>query len=338
MQSPLSEASLARAERLLSCLEPEVAQPVRGRLVSPERRRVCQGLAELAVLDLLIRSGWGVESVSDAGGLIWSLRPSGERVQAHVLAFLQREPVNAESLHSLETALERVGSDLRYSVFVRRGLPAAFDPEPVRRSVELWLREVEAGRWPGHYATYEEGAIHLEFGLTGERVGDSGNPVALILGPFLGGRTRQVLEARSVRAMDRVVDLGHQEDVLLFGVADGPWRLSASYLQEFLYGRPSWTRSATDTSPWEFCLSADQEPCLFKQREYSLLAGFVQIGGVSQGSPVLKGNVYSNPFAARPLLGEELALRTLQSSRVEAPGPVMQWVNRDLVGFELASS
>jgi len=305
--------------------------------MSSERRRICQGLAELAGLDLLLRSGWGLESVSEAGGLIGAVRPSGQSVRAYCLAFLQREPVDAESLHGLENALERVGSDLRYSVFVRRGLPAGFDPEPVRRSVELWLREVEAGRWPGNYATYEEGSVHLEFGLTGERVGQSGNPVALILGPFLGGRTRQVLEARSVRTMDRLVSQGHREDVLILGVADGPWRLTASYLQEFLYGRPSWTRSATDTTPWEFGLSSAQEPCLFKQREYSQLSGFVQIGGVSQGSPVLRGSAYSNPFSERPLLGEELALKTLQRTRSEPKGLVMGWVNSEADGFELAS-
>ena len=152
-ESPLAEAMLPRVEALLAGFKEELVAPIRDRVFSGERRKICQGLAELAVLDLLVRSDWIPLSVAEQGGSLRSQRPDGTEIEVGVLAFLQREPVDPESLHRLEQALQRVGSDRRYSVFVRRGLPAGFNPEPVRRSVELWLKEVDAGRWPGRNAT-----------------------------------------------------------------------------------------------------------------------------------------------------------------------------------------
>lgn len=307
------------------------------RIFSGERRRVCQGLAELVAVDLLSRSGWTLNGVEPAGGRLYAIRPAGEPIEVEVLAFLQREPVDPESLCRLESALQRVGSQRRYSVFVRRGLPKGFDPERVRRSVEQWLYEVEAGRWPGRYASYEEGNIHFEFGLTGEVASEAGNPVALILGPFLGGRTRQVLEARVVRTLDRRLQAGRPGSVVILSVADGPWRMGSSYLREFLYGRPAWTQSATGDAPWEAALSDEREPSLFKEPLFDNLAALVQLGGVAPGSPILKGAVHSNPYARSPLTPGELQLQSLAVAREESGCPVLRWWDRDLDGWELGA-
>ncbi len=335
LRSPLADELQPRVETLLSAYDADLVAPVSERIFSQERRRVCQGLAELAAMDLLSRSGWTITGVEPAGGRLFSHRPDGSTAEVEVLAFLQRERVDPASLARLESALQRVGSSLRYSVFVRRGLPEGFDPEQVRRSVELWLKEVEAGRWPGRYASYEEGSIHFEFGLTGEVATEAGNPVALILGPFLGGRSRQVLEARVVRALDRRLQAGRLGSVVVFAVADGPWRMGASYLRDFLYGRPAWIQSATEGEPWEAALSDEKEPSLFKEPLYDSVSALVQLGGVVPGSPILKGAVHSNPYARSPLTPGELKLRSLAVAREEMGCPVLRWWDADQDGWEL---
>jgi hypothetical protein len=337
LESPLAEELQPRVQALLSAYGADLVAPVADRIFSQERRRVCQGLAELAAMDLLSRSGWTINGVEHAGGRLYAHRPDDSPSEVEVLAFLQREPVDPVSLERLESALQRVGSSRRYSVFVRRGLPADFDPERVRRSVELWLKEVDAGRWPSRYASYEEGSIHFEFGLTGEMATEAGNPVALILGPFLGGRTRQVLEARVVRTLDSRLQAGRTGSVVIFAVADGPWRMGSSYLREFLYGRPAWVQSATEDKPWEAALSDEREPSLFKEPLYDSVSALVQLGGVTPGSPILKGAVHSNPYARSPLTPGELKLRSLAVAREEMGCPVLRWWDRDWDGWELGS-
>jgi hypothetical protein len=337
LPSPLAEELQPRVEALLAAFDADLSAPVADRIFAQERRRVCQGLAELAAMDLLSRSGWMLKGVAPAGGRLFANRPDGSDVEVEVLAFLQREPVDPDSLSRLEAALQRVGSSRRYSVFVRRGLPTGFDPERVRRSVELWLKEVEAGRWPGRYASYEEGSIHFEFGLTGEVASEAGNPVALILGPFLGGRPRQMIEARVVRAMDRRLQEGRLGPVVIFAVADGPWRMGSSYLREFLYGRPAWIRSASGDGPWEAALSDEREPSLFKEPLYANVSALVQLGGVVPGSPVLKGAVHTNPYAKSPLTPGELKLKSLAVAREEMGCPVLRWWDKQWDGWELGA-
>ena len=119
-----------------------------------------------------------------------------------VLAFIQSQDPQGdpEALQRLKLSLGRVRSDLRFSVFVRQWLPSRFNPEPVRQAVDMWLQEVEAGRWDAILPpTKTKGSPLIQ--PSGERAGESQSPVVQLLGPFLTGRSIQRVEATVLRRL-----------------------------------------------------------------------------------------------------------------------------------------
>jgi hypothetical protein len=146
-----------------------------------------------------------------------------------------------------------------------------------------------------------------------------------------------VLEARVVRTLDRRLQAGRMGPVVIFAVADGPWRMGSSYLRDFLYGRPAWVQSATEDEPWEAALSDEKEPSLFKEALYDNVSALVQLGGVHPGSPILKGAVHTNPYAQSPLTPGDLKLRSLAVAREEMGCPVLRWWDNQWDGWELGA-
>jgi hypothetical protein len=311
----------------LGNLRPELAQGIRARMSSMDNRRFFQGFAELATAQLLEQSGWTIDVAEGKGASLRAVSPSGGvPVHVMVLAFIQSQDPQGdpEALQRLKLSLGRVRSDLRFSVFVRQWLPSRFNPEPVRQAVDMWLQEVEAGRWDGHFASYEDEGVALEFSLSGERAGESQSPVVQLLGPFLTGRSVQRVEATVLRRLDafRASAVG-EEPILPVCVANRPWSLSRGYIREFLYGKPAWTRTdAAAEVPWEACLSQDKEPCLFKDPLYESLLGLMMVERDPMEPLKLTGRAYSNPFGKRALLEGEQPFPLLRESGREPDGAV----------------
>ncbi len=318
----------------LSKLHPQLAQGIGARMSSLDNRRFFQGYAELACAQLLEDSGWSVEVGESPVAALRATPPSGgSPVHVMVLAFIQSQDPQADpqTLRRLRQALSRVRSDLRFSVFVRRWLPEDFDPEPVRQAVDLWLQEVEAGRWEGVIASFEdeEEGVSLEFSLSGERAHPDQSPVVQVLGPFLTGRSVQRIEANVLRRLDhfRSSPLG-EEPLLLFCVANRPWSLSRGYVREFLYGKPRWTRTdRTGPHPWEACLSQDRDPCLFKDPLYENVIGMMMVERDSVETLTLSGRAYANPFSKQPLgVGDQPFPLLAESGREEDGAVRVRWI------------
>ncbi len=309
-----------------------LALPLRVRMIellhSLDNRRFFQGYAELSTAALLTSAGWMPQSVER--GSIRALRNDGSVVNILVLAFLSsgRLGVEEEAVQRLRESLERVQARLRFSIFVRKWLPHDFNPEPVRQAVEMWLQEVEGGKWDGRFAAYEDESVSLEFGLTGERAKAGQALVVQALGPFMAARTVAVLESVLVREMDRY-RLGSERDVplVISLVGDQPWLVSRGYVRELLYGKPRWTVGSTHPGslPWEGAVGLYPEPCLFKDPLYRALSGIMMIERPVGDALGLDGRVYSNPFAISPITPGELPFRVLAEHRREDGEPVIRW-------------
>lgn len=322
-------------DRALAALPDAVQQRCARKLSSLDNRRFFQGFADLSTAITLMRAGWTV--TGDApGDLLAARRPDGSAVDVLVVAFLHAgsDELDQPGIRRLRDALDRVHTRLRFCVYVRRWLPVDFDPESVRQAVELWLREVEGGRWASRFAAYEDKHVHLEFGLVGDResprrvVGDE-RPVLVTLGPFVAERSMGAIEARVVRDLDRhrVGSAGSQNPVFLSLVSDQPWRLSDGYVREFLYGKPRWVQTswAQDEPSWEACLSRAAEPCLFKDPLYSGVIGCSMLHRESMETLTVRGKAFSNPFATAPLTGDDVGLPVLARYSSDDGRPVLRW-------------
>jgi hypothetical protein len=328
--SPSAERVRSLLDKALTSLRPELATGISARMSSLDNRRFFQGFAELATAQVLEQAGWDVQVGDGQHAALRVSRNGGVPVNVMVLAFIQpHDPqMDPATIERLRQALARVRSDLRFSVFVRRWLPTGFNPEPVRQAVDLWLQEVEAGRWEGHFAGYEDAGVSLEFSLSGERADESQSPVVMVLGPFLTGRSVQRLEHSLVRRLDRyrMSSFGNQP-LLVATVANRPWALSRGYVREFLYGKPRWV--ATDKAakvPWKACLSLERDPCVFKDEHYQTVAGLLMLERDPLQAAGLQGRAYANPFAEHVLQVDDLPFPVLaESSREEDGAVVLSW-------------
>ena len=317
-------------DHALSGLGPELAEGIGARMSSLDDRRFFQGFAELATAQVLEEAGWRVGVGDGTHTALKAESVSGTATNVMVLAFIQPhhpqlDPANVELL---KRSLGRVRSDLRFSVFIRRWLPESFDPEPIRRAVDLWLQEVESGRWEGDFATYDDVGISMEFSLSGQRAAPEQSPVVQVLGPFLTGRSVQRLEATVVRRLDRYQMSSHGDTPLLIvTVANRPWTLSRGYVREFLYGKPRWTTTSQQSDPsWEACLSLEPDPCLFKDSLYQSVSGVMMLERDPLEPLKLTGRTYANPFSRTPIGKSEQPFRFLGETRREDDGAiVVRW-------------
>lgn len=337
-KSFLGELCAPSADRLrdlidnaLSGLSPELSSEIGARMSSVDNRRFFQGFAELATAQTFASSGWDVR-VGQSGHTALSIsREGGASVDLMVMAFIQPSHPQLDPLQieRLRTALGRVRSDLRFSVFIRRWLPPNFDPEPIRRAVDLWLQEVESGRWEGDFATYEDVGVSMEFSLSGERAEPDQSPVVQLLGPFLTGRSVQRLEHTMVRRLDQHLLTSDSDTPLyLVAVANRPWSLSRGYLREFLYGKPAWTQTQSaseEGTGWEAGFTPEPEPCLFKDKLYSSVGGLLMLERNPLDPLKVTGRSYSNPFSPVALRPEQQPFPILGETRREGENIVLRW-------------
>ena len=315
-------------EHLPDALRLSVAE----RLSSLDNRRFFQGFAELATARVLQRGAWTLADPGSTG--FQAVRPSGMPVNVLVLSFVHAGALglDRQRVTLLEQTLGRVSARTRFVVSVRRWLPQGFQAEPVRQAVELWLREVEAGRWKTRYAAYEDEAVSLEFGLVGELdspVRASGEQAAplLTLGPFGGAIAMSAIESKVILELDRLrmSPEGHQP-VLLSAVGDRPWGIPHNTLQAFFYGKPRWIQTSWEpgTPEWEACLSREAEPCLYKDPLYQGVLGTLLLHRSAQGRLDLGGVAWSNPFAPVPLSAPEIPLDSIAAYSSDEERPVLR--------------
>lgn len=313
-------------------LPEELQNSIGERLCSLDNRRFFQGFSELATARVLQRGAWTLAAPSSMG--FQAVRPSGMPVNVLVLSFIHAGALGLDRrrIARLEQTLGRISARTRFVVSVRRWLPEDFQAEPVRQAVELWLREVEAGRWKTRYAAYEDDAVALEFGLVGsldapvKAVGDQAPPL-LTLGPFGGATSMAAIESRVIQELDglRMSPEGHQP-AMLSVVSDRPWGLPHNTLQAFFYGKPRWAQTGWEPGvpEWEACLSREAEPCLYKDPLYKGVLGTLMLHRSTPERMELGGTAWSNPFAPVPLAAPEIPLPCVAAYSTDEERPVLR--------------
>lgn len=274
-------------------------------LGSLDNTRFFQGFAEVASLVPLLRARWRLVGLQSPGPRFELRAPDGRAFHLSVFAFLfqTRPGAEAAARERLVASLQRVTTQRRFVVAVRRWLPHDLDPEPVRRAVEMWLRDVAQGRWQGRYASYEDEHLELEFALTGETVRPGMSPVAFAIGPVLAHRTLEVVEPRVVRELDRYAGSRLRDTPLLVScVADQPWALTPGYLRDFLYGRPMET--VTGPAGTEERFGDQGSVSLFRDPLYAAAAGVMFVDRRVEAPTRARSRVWLNPWSAAPLRPE----------------------------------
>ncbi len=315
-------------DRLRAMVE-RIGEPMSTRatslLSSLDNLRFFQGFAEISVVCMLTRQGWRLTGLHGAGPRIEVTRPDGAVFCLSVLSFLhQTRPGGDEQTRQrLVDALSRVASKHRFVVLIRRWLPHDLDPEPVRRSLELWLQQVGSGAWEGRYAAYEDEKLSLEFCLTGEKARGRQSPLAFALGPFVAHRAMEVLEPRVVRELDRHV-AGPCRDMplLVAAVSDQPWCINHGYMRDFLYGRPTMTLHEGTSS--SFLFGGQDGPCAFRDPLYSAFSGLLIVDREPARPLELNAEALLNPWAKVPLAVSDVGVRAFASPRDAAP-PDLRW-------------
>ncbi|MFZ5482387.1 MAG: hypothetical protein ACOZNI_36835 [Myxococcota bacterium] len=279
-------------------------------LSSLDNRRFFQGFAEVATLGALRATGWEAAALHRPGPRIEVRRAGSPPWMLSVLAFLhQTRPGGEEDTRQrLVDALARVQSRQRFAVLIRRWLPHDFDPDPVRRAIELWLGQVQGGQWDGRYAAYDDEHISLEFCLTGERARARQSPVAMVLGPFFAHRTLEVLEPRVVQELDRHRAAAQRNQPLVLAcVSDQPWALNEGYVRDFLYGRARRMQTGEGVTEVEF--AGAPSVCVFRDPLYDAIAGVLFVDRRPAAPTRVRARAMLNPWARQPLTPADLGVR-----------------------------
>jgi hypothetical protein len=316
--APLRAALDAALDALPAGLGAAVADRVRA-LHNP---RSFQAIAELLTLGALHAGGW---SVTAGGDGLWSVQgPGGAAAEVSVLAFLrqQRPVAEAATRARLARALGRVGSPTRVAVLVKRPLPPGFDPEPVRRAIDLWLHEVDRGGWEGRYAAYEDDRISLEFALTGERATGATGPVAFAFGPFDGHRTLAAIEPRLHHAIDtHRLSAGARPPLLVALVADQPWGIGEGARRELLLGKAD--RLSAEGAGLEAVVDRSPGPGLFRDPLHEGVAGVLWLARPADRPAAVQAEAWLNPWARGPL--PPLGLRSFAPVEAGPTRAVLRW-------------
>ena len=298
-------------------------------LNSLDNRRFFQGFAEMAVSEVLISSGWSVQDLSWPGPMLVALSPEGVLHNIVVLAFIRQVRLRPDRLtvQRLIRSLNRVNSRTRIAVHIQRWLPHDLDPEPIRRAVELWLRDVDRHGSQDRYAVYSDNNVSLEFALTAERARSGQSVVAFTVTPCNGQRTIEIIESRLLSSLD-AYRLGptSRQPLLLACVTEQPWQLSRGWIRELLYGKPGWAGTMGEPPAFEAAFDDKSDPGIFRDPLYRAISGALFIDrALGSAAPAAHG--YLNPWGTTPLPAETLNIRRMAPDRRESNHTVLRWLD-----------
>jgi hypothetical protein len=324
-------------ERVRAWLEDEasrVSAPIARRwadtLGSFDNRRFFQGYAEVLTAALFTRSGWTLEGLSWPGPTLPVRDPDGRAFTALVLSFIRqvRPAPDRVVLERLANAINRVGGRSRIIVCVRKWLPHDFDPEPVRRAIDLWLTDADRSTLNSRYATYDDEHTSLEFALTNAEGPFEHGVVLFSLGPFEAQRTIEILETRVVYELDAHRAGDPERPVVVSCVADQPWSVSDGYLRDLLLGKPLAQSTSGGQGSYELTYGPNFSPSLFRDPLYRSVAGLVLTERTAADSLDVRTRAFLSPWADERLAPEALACPSLALDRFEGDNPVLRWFGR----------
>jgi hypothetical protein len=300
-------------------------------LHSLDNRRFVQGLGEVAAHSVLRAAGWQVLRAEAPGPILVFADPDGREVDVSVLSFVrQLRPLADQAIiERLVRSLDRLTSRSRIAVVVRRWLPHDFDPEPVRRAIDMWLQEVDRGGWEGRYAAYDDDDISLEFALTGRRAQPGEGVVAFTLGPLDALRTLESVQSTLSEELDRwrhARTRDRRRPLLAVCASNLPWNLPPGYVRESLLGKP--IQMTTGPEGLQVHYGIEQSPSLLRDPLQAEVQGVLFVEYGNRPSKDLIGCAYLNPWARERRDPNHLSVPTLGRLDTDDDSVVLGWFHR----------
>jgi len=316
----------------LGHLYEQVAEPVKERwrtsLQSTDNRKFFQGYSEAVSAAFMMKSGWSAVDLCEPKQCMVMRHTDGREVRIVTLAFLQTQPREADqaALETLARVVNRAESDRRITILVRKWTPHEFDPEPVRRCIDIWLDAISKGEWKGRYATFEDDNIKLEFTRTDTPTRPDQGSVAFLLAPENGLHTMELVETKIVYELDNLLSRASADaNVLVSLVTNTAWGLSPGLFRSLFYGRPAWQVTNGHASHQRFGFKLGDEPALFQENPYRAVGGVLVVDRPLQQGPF--GRVYLNPWAATRLSGSDLGCAAFEDEVTDDDLKIMRWNN-----------
>lgn len=316
----------------ISALFDGAAAPVQDRwsesLRSTDNRKFFQGFGEAISAAFLARAGWRIVDVCSPRPCLVLEHPDGRVLRIVTLAFLKNPPreEDAEARATLARVVNRADSNKRITILVHKWDPHKFDPEPVRRCVDIWLDAIRKGEWTGRCASYEDDYIKLEFRRTDDDTCRGGGAVSFLLAPSNGLHTMDVVESRLVYELDQIMERSPQDTSLMLSlVTNTTWGLPPGLVRSLFYGRPVWTMADGTPDHRRYGFQLGEEPALFQEGQYAGLSGTLVVDQPEGRGPC--GRAYLNPWSNRPLNGSDVACAVFEKEREEEESGfrVMRW-------------
>lgn len=206
--------------------------------VEPERVRTT-----LAAVAMATSTGCAVVAAGDDHLLLEDAQGRAFALATRFYANARHRAGHPDDVRRLTDVLDATFQGRQYALYLRRGVPAGFDPSSVNRAVYLWLSAIDRGEWKGRHAIYEDDHVALELTLVQQRPDAPGGRV-MTVGPIDALERLETVDAdvielagmRRVEAPDLplIVALGCQPR----------WRLPRGYVEQLLYGTADRTEAA----------------------------------------------------------------------------------------------
>ena len=316
----------------INSLFASAASPVQDRwsesLRSMDNRKFFQGFGEAVSAAFMARAGWRIIDVCSPRPCLVLEHPDGRVLRIVTLAFLKNPPraVDADARATLARVVNRADSDKRITILVHKWDPHNFDPEPVRRCVDIWLDAIRKGEWTGRCASYEDDHIKLEFRRTDDPIVNGDGAVSFLLAPSNGLHTMDVVESRLVYELDNIMGNAPQDSSFMLSlVTNTSWGLPPGLVRSLFYGRPVWTVADGNPDHRRFGFQLGEEPALFQEEQYAGLSGTLIVDHPEQRGPC--GRAYLNPWAHSQLQSSDVACAVFEQERAEEEKGfrVMRW-------------
>ncbi len=310
----------------------QVASPVQDRwadsLRSTDNRRFFQGFGEAVSAAFLAKSGWSIVDLCAPRPCLLLKHQDGRTMHMVTLAFLKHPPrlEDERARETLARVVNRADSDRRITILVHKWNPHPFDPEPVRRCVDVWLAAIKKGEWKGRYATYEDDHVKIEFALTDEPTLEGQGSVAFLLAPPNGLHALDVVESRLVYEIDNLVSMAPEgTSILVSMVTNTAWGLPPGLVRSLFYGRPIWSIADGHPENRKFAFTRGDDPALFHEDRYHPVSGVLVVDRPQQRGPC--GRAYLNPWSSATLRASDINAPTFSTVRPEADKGlhVMRW-------------
>lgn len=214
------------------------------RLTSPKNEEFFQGFAELALHQLLRKNDLTVKQFPEGMArpfFIVGPEQGDKEFLLHVASFIPEghSAYARRAYKNFVDELNKIKQRYRFAVFLRRWLPADFDPSVVRRALENWFHRLDSDPQGGQYAEYRDGGVHVEFSILSRLSRPQDKLVGFYLNPL---ESSDILERFQDAINAGIARYRRQNEkrrplvVALFN--NDEWKLPPNAIYDFFYGKP----------------------------------------------------------------------------------------------------